>query len=254
MQKVVVRAVASLACALAVACVGERPEGAAKADSSVGAERGPAEGRAEREGLARALEREGIDDPAVLEAIRVVPRHEFVPASQRELAYTDRPLPIGHGQTISQPHVVALMTELAQIEPGDRVLEVGTGSGYQAAVLAELGAEVWSVEIVEPLAREAAANLARLGYDVRTRVGDGYRGWPEAAPFDAIVITAAPPEVPRPLLEQLAVGGRLVVPVGDAWGAQELVVITRTEDGFARERSIPVRFVPMTGEAQRQGR
>ena len=254
MRNVVVRTIASLACVLAVACAGERREDEAKADSNVGAEQGAGEGRAEREALARALERDGIGDPAVLDAIRVVPRHEFVPSSQRELAYADRPLPIGHAQTISQPYVVALMTELARVEPGERVLEVGTGSGYQAAVLAELGAEVWSVEIVEPLAREAAADLARLGYDVRTRVGDGYRGWPEAAPFDAIVITAAPPEVPRPLLEQLAVGGRLVVPVGDAWGAQELVVITRTEDGLVRERSIPVRFVPMTGEAQREGR
>lgn len=254
MRTQVARAVVSFACALAVACSGEPRDHRAKADSSVGAERGTEEGRAEREALARALDRDGIDDPDVLEAIRTVPRHEFVPGALRELAYDDRPLPIGHAQTISQPYVVALMTELARVEPGDRVLEVGTGSGYQSAVLAELSAEVWSIEIVEPLARQAAADLARLGYDVRTRSGDGYRGWPEAAPFDAIVITAAPPAVPRPLLEQLAIGGRLVVPVGDAWGAQELVVITRTEDGFERERSIPVQFVPMTGEAQREGR
>jgi len=207
--------------------------------------------RAQREALADALDHGGIDDPEVLAAMRAVPRHEFVPEDQRDLAYLDQPLPIGHEQTISQPHVVAFMTELADVQDGEKVLEVGTGSGYQAAVLAELGAEVYSIEIVEPLGRQAEATLRRLGYDVHTRIGDGYRGWPSEAPFDAIVITAAPPEVPRPLLDQLAVGGRMVVPVGaDLW-SQELQVITRTEDGFRTVRSMPVLFVPMTGEAQR---
>jgi protein-L-isoaspartate(D-aspartate) O-methyltransferase len=185
----------------------------------------------------------------VLAAIRAVPRHELVPESMRSQAYDDRPLPIGHEQTISQPFVVALMTQLAAVDAGDKVLEVGTGSGYQAAVLAELGADVYSIEIVEPLGRRADAALRRLGYDVHTRIGDGYRGWPSEAPFDAIVITAAPPEIPQPLLDQLAVGGRMVVPVGPTLGEQRLTVITRTENGFERSGSIPVLFVPMTGEA-----
>lgn len=247
----------AIACALA-ACSAEPSESAGKTggpERSTGADVASTDAaRIEREELARTLDRSGIDDPAVLDAIRVVPRHEFVPDALRALAYADQPLPIGREQTISQPYVVALMSELAEVERGDKVLEVGTGSGYQAAVLAEMGAEVCSIEIVEPLAREAAADLARLGYEVRTRIGDGYRGWPEEAPFDAIVITAAPPEIPEPLLEQLAIGGRLVVPVGEAMGDQELVVITRTSEGFERERSIPVRFVPMTGEAQREAR
>lgn len=247
-----------IACALAAACSAEPSETAGKAggpERSTGADVASTDAaRIEREELARILDRSGIDDPAVLDAIRVVPRHEFVPDALRSLAYADQPLPIGREQTISQPYVVALMSELAEVERGEKVLEVGTGSGYQAAVLAEMGAEVYSIEIVEPLGREAAADLERLGYEVRTRIGDGYRGWPEEAPFDAIVITAAPPEIPEPLIEQLAIGGRLVVPVGEAMGDQELVVITRTEEGFERERSIPVRFVPMTGEAQREAR
>lgn len=199
----------------------------------------------------RQLAARDITDERVLAAMRRVPRHRFVPAAQRPWAYDDRPLPIGHEQTISQPYIVALMTQLAALEPGDRVLEIGTGSGYQAAVLAELGCEVWSIEIVRPLGERAGRLLAELGYDrVHTRIGDGYRGWPEHAPFDAVLVTAAPPEIPEPLLEQLAVGGRLVVPVGR--GVQDLIVVTRTEDGFPRRRHIPVRFVPMTGEAQRR--
>lgn len=191
-----------------------------------------------------------ITDERVLRAMRAVPRHEFVPEDQRGDAYADHPLPIGHGQTISQPYIVALMTQLAEIEPGDEVLEVGTGSGYQAAVLAEMGAEVYSMEIVEPLARRAERDLARLGYDrVHVRAGDGYRGWPDRAPFDAVIVTAAPPRIPEPLKSQLKVGGKLVVPVGDD-GMQELVVLTRTEDGFERRNVIPVRFVPMTGEVR----
>lgn len=193
----------------------------------------------------------GVSDPHVLRAMREVPRHEFIPDSQvRDLAYLDRPLPIGHDQTISQPYIVAAMTELARVEPGDRVLEVGTGSGYQAAILAAIGAEVYSIEIVEWLGTWAAEALERTGYDdrVTTRIGDGYAGWPDQAPFDAILVTAAPPEVPEPLKEQLKVGGRLVIPVGDL--DQELRVYTRTEDGLKTETVFPVRFVPMTGKAQ----
>jgi protein-L-isoaspartate(D-aspartate) O-methyltransferase len=193
----------------------------------------------------------GVTDPLVLRAMREVPRHEFIPDPQvRDLAYLDRPLPIGHDQTISQPYIVAAMTELARVEPGDKVLEVGTGSGYQAAVLAAVGAEVYSIEIVEWLGTWAAEALERTGYAdrVQTRIGDGYAGWAEAAPFDAIVVTAAPPRVPEPLKQQLKVGGRLVIPVGDL--DQELRVYTRTEDGLETETVFPVRFVPMTGKAQ----
>ncbi|MGD8374581.1 MAG: protein-L-isoaspartate(D-aspartate) O-methyltransferase [Acidobacteriota bacterium] len=192
----------------------------------------------------------GISDPAVLEAMRHVPRHRFVPEALVREAYADHPLPIGADQTISQPYIVALMTELAHVEAEDRVLEIGTGSGYQAAVLAEIASKVYSIEILEELSRAAASRLAELGYrNLETRVGDGYRGWPEEAPFDAILVTAAPPEIPGPLLEQLAPGGRLVIPVGRAF--QELLVVERTPEGLRRERSIPVRFVPMTGEAQK---
>jgi protein-L-isoaspartate(D-aspartate) O-methyltransferase len=197
----------------------------------------------------RDIAARGVTDAAVLRAMRTVPRHRFVPAALEDLAYADRPLPIGEGQTISQPYIVALMTELAHVGPDDRVLEVGTGSGYQAAVLAQIAREVFTIEILAPLAAQAGARLRELGYEnLRTRVGDGYRGWPEAAPFDAIVVTAAPPDVPPPLLDQLALGGRLVLPVGA--GDQELVVVERTAGGFVRHRSIPVRFVPMTGAAQ----
>jgi protein-L-isoaspartate(D-aspartate) O-methyltransferase len=174
-----------------------------------------------------------------------------VPPSLAEEAYGDHPLPIGEGQTISQPYIVALMTELLNLRGGERVLEVGTGSGYQAAVLAEIAGEVYSVEILEPLARSAAATLAGLGYGgVRVRAGDGYLGWPEAAPFDAIVVTAAPDHIPQPLLDQLRVGGHLVIPVGVSY--QELVVCTKTAAGVTRRSVIPVRFVPMTGEGVRR--
>jgi protein-L-isoaspartate(D-aspartate) O-methyltransferase len=195
------------------------------------------------------IEARGVDDERVLTALRRVPRHRFLPEAARKLSYADHPVPIGHRQTISQPYIVALMSELAEVEPGDSVLEIGTGSGYQAAVLAEMGAKVRTIEIVEPLAAQASQLLRELGYTgVEVRSGDGYRGWPEAAPFDAIVVTAAPPEIPEPLKQQLRVGGRLVVPVGTS--SQELVVLTRTEDGFRERRVLPVRFVPMTGEAQ----
>ena len=190
----------------------------------------------------------GVKNAAVLAAMRKVPRHEFMPEKVRLLAYDDRPVPIGLGQTISQPYIVALMTELAAVRRGSRVLEIGTGSGYQAAVLAELGADVYSIEILAPLRDRAGEILARLGYaQVKTRVGDGYLGWPEAAPFDAIIVTAAPARVPEPLKQQLKVGGRLVLPVGRF--DQELEVITRTAVGFSERNVIPVRFVPMTGKA-----
>jgi len=198
------------------------------------------------------IEARGVKDARVLRAMRTVERHRFLPAALRGEAYADRPLPIGLGQTISQPYVVALMTELAAVRPGARVLEVGTGSGYQAAVLSLLAAEVCTIEIVAPLADEARARLAGLGYaNVTVRTGDGYRGWPERAPFDAILVTAAPPAIPQPLLDQLAPGGRLVAPVGPAGEEQELVVVERGAAGLTRRTVIPVRFVPMTGEAQR---
>jgi protein-L-isoaspartate(D-aspartate) O-methyltransferase len=191
----------------------------------------------------------GLKDPAVLAAMRKVPRHELVPAGLSALAYADRPLPIGFDQTISQPAIVARMSELAAVRKGSRVLEIGTGSGYQAAVLAAMGADVYTIEIVEPLGRRAAKDLARLGYRrVKTRIGDGYLGWPEAAPFDAVVVTAAPPRVPEPLKRQLKPGGRLVIPVGET--AQELLLITRTATGFRQETVAFVGFVPMTGRAQ----
>jgi protein-L-isoaspartate(D-aspartate) O-methyltransferase len=199
--------------------------------------------------VAEQIAARGVRDGRVLDAMRNVPRHEFVPAELRGAAYGDRPLPIGKSQTISQPYIVALMTELAEVRRGSRVLEVGTGSGYQAAVLAEMGADVYSIEIVESLARSAADRLRRLGYgSVHVRHGDGYRGWPEHAPFDAIVVTAAPPGIPPPLKAQLKAGGRLVIPVGERF--QELQVITRSAEGFSVRSVAPVAFVPMTGEAQ----
>lgn len=188
--------------------------------------------------------------PKVAQALRAVPREAFVAADQREWAYLNRPLPIGHGQTISQPYIVALMTQLAALPRGARVLEVGTGSGYQAAVLAQLAAMVYSVEIIEPLARQAAETLAALAIDnVHVQVGDGQRGWPEHAPYDAILVTAAG-AVPPALRQQLAVGGHLVIPVDVAPGEQELRVITRrAAERYDERRVLPVRFVPLTGAA-----
>jgi len=213
--------------------------------------------RERAEMVRRQIEARGVRDPAVLAALRTVPRHRFVPARLADEAYADHPLPIGAGQTISQPYIVALMTELLRVKPGDRVLEVGTGSGYQAAVLAALGVEVYSIEIIASLGRQAAERLSALGYErVQVRIGDGYRGWPEAAPFAGILVTAAPDHVPQPLLDQLAPGGRLVIPVGE--GIQELQVHRRAlQDGptgpvFERESVLPVRFVPMTGEAEQR--
>jgi protein-L-isoaspartate(D-aspartate) O-methyltransferase len=190
----------------------------------------------------------------VMGAMAKVPRHEFVPARDRHNAYANRPLPIGMGQTISQPFIVALMTDLMEVKPGDRVLEIGTGSGYQAALLAELAGMVYTIEIVEPLAREAAERLKRLGYrNVVTKSGDGYKGWPEHAPFDAIMVTAAPREVPQPLIDQLKPGGRLVVPVGGQAAGQSLLLIEKQADGRITRRNIlAVRFVPLTDKSGRQ--
>ena len=190
----------------------------------------------------------------VMAAMAKVPRHEFVPDGEKRNAYANRPLTIGLGQTISQPYIVALMTDLMEVKPGDRVLEIGTGSGYQAAVLSELAGTVYTVEIVEPLAREAQERLKRLGYrNVTARTGDGYQGWPEHAPFDSIMVTAAPREVPQPLIDQLKPGGRLVVPVGGQASGQSLLLIEKQPDGKITRRNIlAVRFVPLTDKAGRQ--
>jgi protein-L-isoaspartate(D-aspartate) O-methyltransferase len=190
----------------------------------------------------------------VRSAVAKVPRHEFVPADQKGNAYQNRPLPIGHGQTISQPFIVALMTEIMDVKPGDKVLEIGTGSGYQAAVLAELAGTVHTIEIVEPLARQAADTLARLGYrNVKTRTGDGFKGWAEHAPYDSIMVTAAPREVPRPLVEQLKAGGKLVVPVGGQAAGQSLLILEKQADGTVTRRTVmAVRFVPLVDQGGKQ--
>jgi protein-L-isoaspartate(D-aspartate) O-methyltransferase len=193
--------------------------------------------------------RRGVKDKRVLEAMSQVPRHKFVPEAVIRYAYDDEPLPIGYDQTISQPYIVALMTELLALKPDSKVLEVGTGSGYQAAILAELCDSVSSIEIVCPLAKRADSTLKALGYQVDVRCGDGYGGWPEKAPFDGIIVTAAPDEVPQPLLDQLAEGGRLVIPVGTYH--QELQLIRKVDGKIRIENVIPVRFVPMTGEAEK---
>jgi len=194
----------------------------------------------------------GVKDEKVLEAMRNVPRHLFVPESRRADAYLNRPLPIGEGQTISQPFIVAYMTELLDLQPGDKVLEIGTGSGYQAAVLSELTPHVYTIEIVEELGRQARRRFEELGYHtIRTKIGDGYRGWPEHAPFDAIILTAAASQIPQPLLDQLATEGVLVMPEGDPLGAQTLIRVTKDRNGeISRERMLPVRFVPMTGKVR----
>ena len=193
-----------------------------------------------------------ITDQRVLDAMGKVPRERFVMQGHEGDAYDDRALPIAEGQTISQPYIVALMTQLAEVKPGDRILDIGTGSGYQAAVLAQMGAEVYSIEIVPALAEEATKRLADLKYDkAEVRAGDGYRGWPEHAPFAAIILAAAAPEIPKPLIEQLAPRGKLVMPVGEDGAVQDLVVITKQTDGATHRKSVaPVRFVPMTGEVR----
>lgn len=196
----------------------------------------------------------GVSQPEVLDAMAAVPRHLFVPESQRDQSYEDRPLPIDYEQTISQPYIVALMTELLDLSGNEKVLEIGTGSGYHSAVLARVADEVYSIEILEPLANRAATRLRALGFaNVHVRAGDGYAGWPEEAPFDAIILTAAPPRLPQPLLDQLKVGGRMVAPVGDYLQDLNLVVKTGPHE-FEKKRIAPVRFVPMTGEIQEHGR
>ncbi len=196
-----------------------------------------------------------IRNKRVLTAMRRVPRHEFVPVERHSEAYADTALPIGHGQTISQPYVVAFMTEKLDPQPEDRVLEIGTGSGYQAAILSPLVKDVYTVEIVEPLGRQAARVLKRLGCDnVRTRVGDGYTGWPEAAPFDSIIVTCAPDEIPEPLVTQLKEGGRMIIPVGPEGGRQNLYLMQKIEGRVSPVAVMPVRFVPMTGEASEHRR
>lgn len=191
--------------------------------------------------------RRNITDKNVLKAMQTVPRHHFVAKRYRLEAYDDHPLPISSGQTISQPYIVAIMTELIQIDSSSKVLEIGTGSGYQAAVLGEISDSVYSIEIITELAERAGKLLDSLGYkSVQVRAGDGYKGWPEVEPFDAIIVTAAAPEIPQPLVDQLKIGGRMVIPVGE--GHQDLILITKNETGIVKKSIIPVRFVPMTGE------
>jgi protein-L-isoaspartate(D-aspartate) O-methyltransferase len=193
------------------------------------------------------IERRGVKEERVLNAMREVPRHEFVPDHLKKYAYADEPLPIGEDQTISQPYIVAYMTEYLRLEEKDKVLEIGTGSGYQAAVLAEIVDTVYTIEIVDVLAKSAEMTLERLGYDnVLVKRGDGYAGWPEYSPFDAIIITAAPTKIPEPLMEQLKIGGFMILPLGDY--SQELVLIEKNIKGFEQKTLLPVRFVPMTGE------
>lgn len=197
------------------------------------------------------IEARGVTDPATLAAMRTVPRHEFVPLQLRDEAYGDHPLPIGHGQTISQPFIVAFMTEAIRPRSGEKILEIGAGCGYQAAILAHIGAEVYTVEIVEPLAEMARRNLARLGYkNAHVLRADGYRGWPAHAPFDAIIATCAPDRIPPDLVAQLREGGRMIIPVGNSM-SQELVLLRKQGGKIEQQSILPVRFVPMTGEARR---
>jgi protein-L-isoaspartate(D-aspartate) O-methyltransferase len=201
----------------------------------------------------RQIEAREVRDPNVLKAMQSVPRHAFVPTELRAYAYADQPLPIGHGQTVSQPYVVAFMTEALRLNPDSVVLEIGTGSGYQAAVAAEIASEVYTIEIVEPLARSAAQLLKELGYaNVHVRAGDGYYGWPEKGPFDAIIGTAAAERIPQPLIQQLKNGGRMILPVASELGFQYLILVTKDERGeIHQEKVMPVLFVPMTGAVQR---
>jgi protein-L-isoaspartate(D-aspartate) O-methyltransferase len=202
-----------------------------------------------RQMVEQQISSRGIADKAVLQSMSKVERHRFVPASQWDSAYNDYPLPIGEGQTISQPYIVAYMTEAVELSPSEKVLEIGTGSGYQAAILGEIAREVYTIEIVPPLAERAKATLSQLGYkNVFVKTGNGYLGWPEHAPFDAIVVTAAPDEVPQALVDQLAVNGKMVIPVGTF--NQQMMIITKTSKGVVERKTIPVRFVPMTGKPQ----
>ncbi len=208
---------------------------------------------AQRQGMVeQQLKRRGIKDERVLAAMAKVPREEFIPADARPSAYEDGPLPIGYDQTISQPYVVAFMTEQLRPKQSDHVLEIGSGSGYQAAILGELVAEVYTIEIVEPLAKSAEATLQRLGYNnVHIKAGDGYKGWPEEAPFDAIIVTCAPEKVPQPLVDQLKDGGRMVIPVGERF-AQQLYLLEKKDGQLKESATLPVRFVPMLREGQKK--
>ncbi len=202
-----------------------------------------------QEMIRHQIKNRGITDGKVLEAMEKVKRHLFVPDALRGMAYEDRPLPIGHNQTISQPYIVAYMTQAVRLSPDDRVLEIGTGSGYQAAILAEIVKEVYTIEIIKPLADSASSRLLGMGYqNVKVKWGDGYKGWVEHAPFDTIIVTAAPSEIPENLIDQLKIGGRMVIPIGTFF--QELYLITRTESGFDKKPILPVRFVPMVHLAQ----
>jgi len=205
---------------------------------------------ARHEMVDQQIRQRGVREPDVLRAMDTVPRHLFIPPEHRDQAYADAPLPIGYGQTISQPYIVALMTELLHLDRSDKVLEIGTGSGYHAAVLSRVAGQVYTIEIIDALAKQARQTLAELGYDnVHVKSGDGYQGWPDAAPFDAIILTAAPPKIPQPLIDQLKVGGRMVVPVGSF--VQDLQLITKTAHGIEKRTVAPVRFVPMTGEIEK---
>ncbi|HEV8631338.1 MAG TPA: protein-L-isoaspartate(D-aspartate) O-methyltransferase [Thermoanaerobaculia bacterium] len=206
---------------------------------------------ARRDMVEQQIRGRGVRQPEVLQAMESVPRHLFIPSEHRDQAYGDAPLPIGWGQTISQPYIVAKMTELLELDRHDKVLEIGTGSGYHAAVLSRVAGQVFTIEIIDELGRQARATLQQLGYEnVHVRIGDGYKGWPEEAPFDAIILTAAPPrDPPQPLLDQLKMGGRMVVPVGSF--VQDLLLLTKTPHGIEKRTVAPVRFVPMTGEVQK---
>jgi protein-L-isoaspartate(D-aspartate) O-methyltransferase len=238
----VLRRFALLLVVLALAALAAPPAAAAQTEAEL-----------RREMVDRQIRQRGITDPAVLAAMGEVPRHQFVPEAYRAEAYEDKPLPLGWGQTIYQPYVVALMTSLLKLGDDDTVLEIGTGSGYHTAVLSRIARKVFSIEIIEPIGEEARRRLDRLGYrNVEVRVGDGYQGWPDKAPFDAIILTAAPPHIPQPLVDQLKVGGRMVAPVGEYF--QDLLVITKTAEGIEKRTVIPVRLVPMTGEVRERPR
>jgi protein-L-isoaspartate(D-aspartate) O-methyltransferase len=242
-------------CMLVILCIpflafaGGEPE---SAQEEAAPESGGKWAEKRRELVESTIEARGVSDPEVLAAMRNVPRHEFVPRDKQRLAYSDQPLPIGYGQTISQPYIVAYMTEVLELNVEDRVLEIGTGSGYQAAVLAEITDEVYTIEIIDELAESAAERLKRLGCsEVRVKNADGYYGWPEYAPFDAIIVTAAAGHVPSPLIQQLAPGGRIVIPIGGVYQVQQLTLLEKTPEGEIQSRQLmSVRFVPFTGAVQ----
>jgi protein-L-isoaspartate(D-aspartate) O-methyltransferase len=234
-----------------IACDSETLPGATAGQTASPAQEAPADPyRDERQRMVEGqIKARDVTDEVVLAAMAAVPRHEFVPADQVEQAYNDHPLPIGHGQTISQPYIVALMTELIDLQPGERVLEIGTGSGYQAAILAQLTDQVYTIEIIPALAEQAQATFERLGYDeITAKQGDGYWGWEEHAPFEAIVVTAAPDHIPQPLVNQLADGGKMVIPVGPPGGYQSLWVVERQGEEIQRRNWGGVIFVPLTRE------